>query len=791
MTSFDAISNNYPQAKSVNTPIAAQNPISSPPVNNMAQPKSFSAAEVSAAVLATALVATTIGGAVLHGKYKGAIKKTSELEKQVSSAVDGEKEAKAVKKTLENTLNASQSENQRLGTKVNDLEQELAGSQSQANKLEQENQQLGTKVNDLEQELAGSQSQANNLEQENQQLSQKVGDLKTQLEGSQLEREKLEARLKELLSEAGSDDSESTAILQEMRARFDGAKLDYDSQNPHIIKRNPRVFDDAVELPATSGTQNRADMQVLNIPQVSGGKFEFELPSRDAKITKCESIDFEPELNVKTTVSEGYADSLHWDNDKIVRDILQNFYDGHGQTLDGVAFKIVPTKDGKYKIRIEGKSTYTPDKAVIIGESTKRNDPNAAGNNGEGLKVTTLKLLKDLGAENVAFASDNWRVNYSLQRSNFGGKKVLTYSLEKPSEVYDGNYMEFETDSLDLVNTFRNSINRFYHSGNEHFKCPDHENALFGVKLLNKGEKGGIYIAGQRFEYDGDYDGVKELVLFIKEKPPFKILDPSRDRISLNSTDFNNLVKWLMDDKNITKEERLNLFKAFESRWASYSDSQANDFLEGMLNAEHRKRWGSTTLHVQFPDNYVASTPFCDSSIIATLEKNGYTICKSGFSDLGMKTVAEVYGEARKHTPIQPNAAQERRILILKEAIKKLSVAMKKHGFSDSEIDAHIHLFDRKSAKERLHSNALAEAIIDNGESKGFWIDCSYIQESQFGHVLETALHELSHKVGGDSSDVFSYKLTDVNAEVIDELMKNPQTRKEFQALAKLWDEAI
>ena len=97
-------------------------------------------------------------------------------------------------------------------------------------------------------------------------------------------------------------------------------------------------------------------------------------------------------------------------------------------------------------------------------------------------------------------------------------------------------------------------------------------------------------------------------------------------------------------------------------------------------------------------------------------------------------------------------------------------------------------MFDRTASRDRrLHSNCNAEAILDNGVSKGFWIDKGYLDRASFNDVLETALHELSHKAGGDESAEFSYKLTDVNADAIGHLLNDIKSRNEIQALASLW----
>ena len=129
--------------------------------------------------------------------------------------------------------------------------------------------------------------------------------------------------------------------------------------------------------------------------------------------------------------------------------------------------------------------------------------------------------------------------------------------------------------------------------------------------------------------------------------------------------------------------------------------------------------------------------------------------------------------------------------MILKEAIEKLKPSLEKEGFSAEEIDTHIYMFDRTTPKEKeLYADCNAEAITDNGVSKGFWIDKGYLNKTTFFEALETTLHELCHKAGGDESATFSYKLTDVNSRVLDQLGTDMLTNVELKALKELWDES-
>ena len=650
--------------------------------------------------------------------------------------------------------------------------------QSVIKKLTSENSKLQTTVEHGVQEI--------------KKLTENNEKLKTVNKVLQEEIQKVKDRLQDLFEGDIAPKNVRDAIYDKYKTKIDNGKLNYDIETPPISGRiTPKIYDDAIELPEHAGTTNRIGMQKLNIPQITDdGRFEYKLPkSAEMKITRMESKDFKPVKNQLTNITESYADSVQWNNDKIARDVMQNFYDGHGQTLDGVQMTFKPAANGKYKIRIKGDSTYTVDKAVYIGESTKRDNAKAAGNYGEGLKMSVLKLLKDSGADEVKIGSDNWKLTYNLQKGDLSDKRVLAYSLDKVDK-FDGNYIEFETSDKNLLETFRKTINRFYHSNNTHFKCPDFENDLVGIKLLKPGEKGGLYIAGQRFEFNNDFDGLKDIVVFIKEKPPVHILDPSRDRTSINSNQLERIAEWLATEARMPQEDKVKLLKALEPYWdkKNYSDNTpVDDFLTNFLLYAGGNCKGD--LHVKFPSKYVAYSA-SSNDVVRDLRMNGYKVCKDYFARLGMQTIQALRGDAKTHEVVIPNKNQTKKILILKEALNSLSDSLKGTHFEPDELDAKIYMFSNKSNKDKkLYSDTLAEAITDRGSSKGFWIDKDFLDNSNLSEVLETALHELSHKVGGDETAEFSYKLTNVNRDAIDQILTDIQTRNKLQALNRLWDE--
>lgn len=711
--------------------------------------------KTSGLVIASALAAATLAGAAVHGKMN--------------------REIKYLRRTYQQHIDGLEAPFRR---QIEELENNLTRKTTEATTLKENNEELFCL---------------------NRQLNNETEAMKT--------------RLDEVLNEDLPPESVRTRLYEDLKGNVE-KELDYDPLEPPVTGKASSEADTEkikrVTLPERKPTTNRSHFKELDIPEIKDdGSFEYQVPySDDVKVTKMESVNFTPRKNVCTNVSESYADSVQWDNNKIARDVLQNFFDGHGQTLDGVRLKFISVEGGRFKIRIEGDSSYTVDKAILIGESTKRDNAKAAGNYGEGLKMSVLKLLRDKGAKEVKIGSDNWDLTYKLSKDDITDKRVLAYDLDKVAQKHEGNFIEFETEDRDLLDVFRTSINRFYHSGNVDFKCPDYENDFFGIKLLkpktikhsqsgwyqgyNDGEKGGLYIAGQRFEFDGDYRGLEGATIFLKEKPPKQYLDPSRDRTTLNKSNLRSIMQW--EFNRMSKEEKVKFIAAMEPLWKQKGFSEKMDvdeFFQSFLNQVRYTNGGDGALLIDFPkDKYVAFSD-ATSEVVEDLMKKGYTVCDEKMSYLGMQTIRDLLGDARAHTPLQPSKAEMKKINIIKEALKKLSKALEKEKYSENEIDTKIYMFDRNAdAERRMSEDTLAEALVDKMTSKGFWIDKGYLQKGKLGEVLETALHELSHVAGGDESSSFSYKLTSVNKQILEQILEDPQTREELKILNRLWNEA-
>ena len=179
---------------------------------------------------------------------------------------------------------------------------------------------------------------------------------------------------------------------------------------------------------------------------------------------------------------------------------MQNFYDGHGNTLDGVKLQIEKMPNNETRIRIEGKGIYRHSKLIITGDSQKSQNRANAGGFGEGTKVLSNVLIGNNMVNNIKYGSSNWIVEYSGSDMNEEGQRFLMSKISMTPQDLDGNFIEFTTTDSDLVDSIIEATNYFKHSKNPDFKEFDFKKGNFGFSILDKKEKGNIYLT-QRFEY--------------------------------------------------------------------------------------------------------------------------------------------------------------------------------------------------------------------------------------------------------------------------------------------------
>ena len=264
-----------------------------------------------------------------------------------------------------------------------------------------------------------------------------------------------------------------------------------------------------------------------------------------------------------TNLAMKYADSIAWSNQKIARDMLQNFYDGHGQTLNGVKMILNEMPNGNIKVQIEGKGLFSPNDITLIGDGNKIEDLSNAGGFGEGAKVMICKMLRTNKADNVKFRCADWSTLFT-EGIDEQVNKVLMRELRQEANILNGNTIEFETKSRRFVNALMNAINYFNHAKNPDYRNLSFDSPDFGFKLLKSEEKGNLYLT-QRFEIGENEhwdNAVEHLSIIFKKKPDVKELEKvtgykfrmNRDRTKLTPEEVQHLTHYFAH-KTMTNEQ--------------------------------------------------------------------------------------------------------------------------------------------------------------------------------------------------------------------------------------------
>ena len=482
-----------------------------------------------------------------------------------------------------------------------------------------------------------------------------------------------------------------------------------------------------------------------------------------------------------------YGTKLQWSNFKIARDILQNYYDGHGHTLEGVDIEVNKTENGTYKIKISGESSWDYAHLDKMGSSTKHN-PLDAGGYGEGTRAVAVSLLSKPDIKNVKYASGDWTMTYGRSSDDLKSA-YMTQTLSQNESKVKGSTVEFETNNLDMVRKMLDAQDYFNHPHNPDFKNFDFENEFFGIKLLPNKRKGNIYLI-QRYETNGTSDnGFAGATIVFKTQPnhptlvekdkgtEFK-LGTGVDRAQIPSSDINRILSRYI--KSMSDEELTQTISSMENLWKIGEDEQPNTmFIPFIQEAKERG------LGIDFKDSkYVYMNKLASPETIEMAKLMGYKLAVEEMKDVGMPSLATVDESKMPHKPTE---AQSKQIRLLEEGVRILQESTDTRTLellNSDEVGKPTYMFGEGGAL-----NEGAEAIIQNREYQGHWMRDSHLLLENYVGNLSTFLHEISHKIGPDTSERFSEQLIDMQSHITNVLMHNPNAVKKFQVLSKLFNE--
>ncbi|MBE7710558.1 MAG: hypothetical protein E7Z92_00300 [Cyanobacteria bacterium SIG31] len=573
--------------------------------------------------------------------------------------------------------------------------------------------------------------------------------------------------------------------------------LSYDPMVPvfnRIEDRKPLSFAKVFkykEAPEPTSVKKATSTISLVNKLFKDGFISFDYTNETSKIIKnskayIKGKEFGLNENLPTDMTKKYGKRVGWSDEKIARDLLQNFYDAHGHSLEGTKIEIT-TVGKKYKVRISGLSEYEHENIQYIGAGDKDNDLYNAGGFGEGTKILSAVLLANEKTEKVTFSSVNWSIDYRL--NNNTDNAIIMRQLNKLEEPTKGNFVEFETTDLNLVRKIIEARNYFYHPENPDFKDLTFENEHWGFKILPKDEGGNLYMT-QRFEYEtnGSWeDPLDEIVLIFKRRPQdAKLLGKNRDRINLKSSELVEIIE--KDFANtMTDEELANAILNFEPMWNLKNNRKIDESMAYKVFKALVKVASGRFINFDFENKKYASLHFSLNPEIWDIVKNlGYELVNTEMYYMGVDSVNNIYKKTRKHIPIKPNETEKKKLILLEEGIALLAEDKKMaERINLEEARKPRFIFDAKEAKEE---NTIAESVNENKVYKGHWVDRKALNNKDFYYLLATWLHEITHKYGGDGTNEFGYKLTDVMGLELESLMNEPERLEKLRYLRSVFN---
>lgn len=523
------------------------------------------------------------------------------------------------------------------------------------------------------------------------------------------------------------------------------------------------------------------------------GHVKLSIPNEGGVKVKPYDAVIHPEDDYRLNVTQDagikirYGTKLQWSNFKIARDLLQNYYDGHGHTLEGVNIEVNKTADGKYKIKISGESSWDYSHLDQMGSSTKH-DPLDAGGYGEGTRAVAVSLLSKADITNVKYASGDWAMTYGRSSDDLKSA-YMTQTLSKNSEKVKGSTVEFETENADIAHKLLEAKDYFNHPHNPDFKNLDFENEFFGFKLKDDGAKGNIYLI-QRYETDGESNnGLRGATIVFKTQPNHPTLVEKSggeqfelgtgvDRAQIPSYDVNRILSRYV--KTMTDEELTQTISSMEKFWgeSGTEKDRLNDMYVPFVREAHRRGLG-----IDFKDAHYVYLDKPSTSSYDMAKNLGYKIANKSMKDVGMQSF---YAKDASKLPHQPTEEQSKEIRLLEEGVRILQECTDlstKDLLNSDEVNKPTYMFS-----EGDHGTG-AEAIIEGGEYQGHWMRDSHLLLQNYVGNLATFLHEISHKSGGDETKVFSRQLTKLQSHITNAIMHNPNAFKKIQTLSKMFDE--
>lgn len=480
---------------------------------------------------------------------------------------------------------------------------------------------------------------------------------------------------------------------------------------------------------------------------------------------------------------EGYMAENPWPREIVARDILQNFFDANGFTLDGIEIDIQEEGE-KTVVTVRGAKSYPYQRLVSFGSGQKDDPIRSAGGKHQGTKDVVAMLLREYGCEGVSYGADDWELTFfkdelpaALQehKEETEEKEHGVFLHLKDHEPVPGNFLRFETTDREMAESLVKARELFFHASNPDFQNPDFVSDQAGLRILKPGEKGNFYLNGQRisFEKRGTWQTLPGFTFWSAVTPEYngQKISLGRDRDMISEIDVRHIFLPFLVESMSPEEQELVLI-VLDDYFSSDQNYEPDKIIGRAFVQWLAENLSQVGKKISFSPRDIADDLDNNSSMRAALKDQGYRLCLKVLADVGMPRAGEILARIEIEHELKPTEPESKRMELLKDAVAPFLAASHKRLKLQPKP---IKLF------AGLHPALEAQYAGDF-----VWMERRTVHRERPHETLATYFHELCHEVGGDESAAFSYKLTDLLAEWTEYLADHPGALKEFE---HLWNE--
>ena len=494
-----------------------------------------------------------------------------------------------------------------------------------------------------------------------------------------------------------------------------------------------------------------------------------------------------------------YTYPVKWSKYKVLRDLIQNFYDAVGPHEWKERF-IYKMENSHLSMEVANVS-FSYDWLIHIGASTKRDsDRQYAGYFGEGFKIASLCALRDHGW-GITMASKDWKlevVNTDINIDN-STLKSLAYKVKKYSKRR--NHSILTISSFREVEIFESARLSFFYK----------ENPLFGKKIWSS-TFGAIYHRSsfpKPYNYPSTYwyggEGIvfsgfqalgslpTPLVFCLHGEPP-----KNRERDNFYRMDVISAVNKIVN--RIPPEAALELLTALKKKWYQYPKKKYDfdswySIIKDTVRAVAESEKCVKKLRKAFPFLIVAKKVSSSnivqknrrSQALAWMKKQDvkYKLVQDGFLRLGYPELERVCEENDGFNVTRlPTENEKKRIRLLETVTKALFQSY----MASEELPPAQVIKNESGAWQGMTSCIKLARTVATPSGNNIKFKLPYIAlksnlfcKHNFPRAMSTYLHEFAHAFGGDHSANFSY----VVSEFLEVILVN---HKIFDEFSTLWD---